>query len=88
MQGVAKNIGSVTKSLESAMASLDLEKISKIMEKFEAQFTDLDVKAGVLEGMREEILLKHPLIVGDYFCSKLKKNERAVNNIILKRLSI
>jgi charged multivesicular body protein 1 len=51
MQGVAKNIGSVTKSLESAMASLDLEKISKIMEKFEAQFTDLDVKEGVLQGL-------------------------------------
>ena len=52
MQGVARNIGSVTKSLESAMASLDLEKISKIMEKFEAQFTDLDVKEGVLQGLR------------------------------------
>ena len=49
MQNVAKNIGSVTKSLESAMASLDLEKISKIMDNFEKQFTDLDVKSGVLE---------------------------------------
>jgi charged multivesicular body protein 1 len=50
MQSVAKNIGQVTKSLESAMASLDLEKVSKIMENFEKQFTDLDVKSGVLEG--------------------------------------
>jgi charged multivesicular body protein 1 len=49
MQSVAKNIGSVTKSLESAMASLDLEKVSKIMDNFEKQFTDLDVKSGVLE---------------------------------------
>ena len=49
MQGVAKNIGSVTKSLESAMASLNLEKVSKIMEQFESQFMDLDVKANVLE---------------------------------------
>jgi len=49
MQSVAKNIGNVSKSLESAMASLDLEKVSKIMEKFEQQFTDLDVKANVLE---------------------------------------
>ena len=49
MQNVAKNIGAVTKSLESAMASLDLEKISKIMDNFEKQFTDLDVKSGVLE---------------------------------------
>jgi len=45
----------------------------------------LDVKAGVLEGMREEILLKHPLIFGNYFYSKLKQNKRA---ILLKRLSI
>ena len=49
MQSVARNIGSVTKSLESAMASLDLEKVSKIMDNFEKQFTDLDVKSGVLE---------------------------------------
>jgi len=50
MQSVAKNIGSVTKSLESAMASMNIEKISKIMDQFEKQFTDLDVKAGVMEG--------------------------------------
>jgi charged multivesicular body protein 1 len=49
MQSVARNLGAVTKSLESAMASLDLEKVSKIMESFEKQFTDLDVKSGVLE---------------------------------------
>lgn len=49
MQSVAKNIGSVTKSLEAAMASMDLEKISKIMDQFEKQFTDLDVKSGVME---------------------------------------
>lgn len=49
MQAVAKNMGSVTKSLESAMASMDLEKISKIMDQFEKQFTDLDVKSGVME---------------------------------------
>ena len=51
MQNVAKNIGQVTKSLESAMNSLDLEKVSKIMENFEKQFTDLDVKSSVLEGI-------------------------------------
>lgn len=49
IQSVAKNIGNVTKSLERAMSSLDLEKVSKIMDDFEKQFTDLDVKSGVLE---------------------------------------
>jgi charged multivesicular body protein 1 len=50
MQNVAKNIGQVTRSLESAMASFDLEKISKVMDNFEKQLMDLDVKSGVLEG--------------------------------------
>jgi charged multivesicular body protein 1 len=49
MQGVAKSIGNVSKSLESAMASMDLEKVSKIMETFERQFEDLDVRAGVMD---------------------------------------
>ena len=49
MQGVAKQMGLVTRGLESAMASLDLEKVSKIMEQFEKQFTDLDVKSNVME---------------------------------------
>jgi charged multivesicular body protein 1 len=49
MQGVAKNIGSVSKSLESAMASMNLEKVSKIMETFEKQFEELDVRAGVMD---------------------------------------
>jgi charged multivesicular body protein 1 len=57
MQNVAKNIGQVTKSLESAMNSLDLEKVSKIMENFEKQFTDLDVKSNVLEGFYFEIII-------------------------------
>jgi len=29
------------------MAAMDLEKVSKIMDKFESQFEDLDVKTGV-----------------------------------------
>ncbi|CAF0745193.1 unnamed protein product [Brachionus calyciflorus] len=49
MQSVAKNMGSVTKSLEHAMASLDLQKVQQIMDQFEKQFENLDVKSGVLE---------------------------------------
>ena len=36
------------------------------MEKFEAQFTDLDVKAGVLEGMRRNFI-KAPLNLWELF---------------------
>ena len=50
MQSVAKSIGAVTRGLEAAMAAMDLEKIAKIMDQFQKQFADLDVKTGVMEG--------------------------------------
>lgn len=50
MKQVTKSIGSVTKALESAMASMNLEKVSKIMDKFETEFTNLDVHTQVMEG--------------------------------------
>ena len=40
----------VTKGLDKAMQSMDLEKVSKIMEKFEQQFEDLDVRTSVSLG--------------------------------------
>lgn len=40
----------MTRSLEGALKTMDLEKISKVMEKFEEQFTDLDVRSNVIEG--------------------------------------
>ncbi|XP_071957447.1 charged multivesicular body protein 1a-like [Antedon mediterranea] len=50
MKEVTKNMGSVVKGLDKAMASMNLEKVSQIMEKFEGQFEDLDVHTQVLEG--------------------------------------
>ncbi|CAE1282038.1 CHMP1 [Acanthosepion pharaonis] len=49
MKQVTKNIEGVTKSLEKAMSSLDLPKVEQIMEKFEKQFEDLDVRTSTLE---------------------------------------
>jgi len=40
-------MGTVSKSLERAMSSMDLQKISAIMDKFETQFEDLDVRTSV-----------------------------------------
>ena len=37
----------VTKALDKAMSSMDLEKVSQVMEKFESQFEDLDVRTSV-----------------------------------------
>lgn len=39
----------MTKELGRAMQSMDLEKIEKIMSKFESQFEDLDVRTGTIE---------------------------------------
>ena len=42
-----KNLGVVTKGLDKAMASMNLEDVEKIMQKFETQFEDLDVRESV-----------------------------------------
>jgi len=38
------------KSMGSVLETMDVEKISKVMEKFEQQFTDLDVRSEYMEG--------------------------------------
>ncbi len=40
-------MGQVVKGLDKAMSAMDLEKVSKIMDKFESQFENLDVKTSV-----------------------------------------
>ena len=40
-------MGSVVKSLDKAINSMELQKISEVMEKFESQFEDLDVRTSV-----------------------------------------
>lgn len=49
MKGVAKNMGAVVKSLDKAINSMELQKISEVMDKFESQFEDLDVHTSVME---------------------------------------
>merc|ERR1719391_985080 len=49
MKGVAKNMESVTKALDKAINSMQLEKIQEVMDKFESQFEDLDVHTSVME---------------------------------------
>jgi len=49
MKGVAKNMGSVVKALDKAINSMELQKISEVMDKFEQQFEDLDVQTSVME---------------------------------------
>lgn len=49
MKGVTKNMASVVKALDKALNSMDLQKVSQVMEKFEQQFEDLDVRTSVIE---------------------------------------
>lgn len=39
----------VVKALDKAVNSMDLQKISAVMEKFETQFEDMDVRTSVME---------------------------------------
>uniref|UniRef100_A0A8C0TZC2 Charged multivesicular body protein 1A n=1 Tax=Cyanistes caeruleus TaxID=156563 RepID=A0A8C0TZC2_CYACU len=43
MKGVTKNMAQVTKALDKALSSMDLQKVSAVMDKFEQQVQNLDV---------------------------------------------
>ena len=44
---VSKNMGSVVKALDKAINSMELQKITAVMDKFESQFEGLDVRTSV-----------------------------------------
>lgn len=50
MRSVSQNMVGVVKGMDAAMKTMDLEKIQKVMDKFEEQFEDLDVAVGAYEG--------------------------------------
>lgn len=47
---VTSSMQGVVKAMDSAMKSMNLEKISNLMDKFEKEFEDLDVQTTVMEG--------------------------------------
>lgn len=47
---VTQGMTGVVKSMDAAMKSMSLEKISNVMDKFEKQFEDLDVQSSYMEG--------------------------------------
>mmetsp|Transcript_16138 Transcript_16138/g.23595 ORF Transcript_16138/g.23595 Transcript_16138/m.23595 type:complete len:205 (+) Transcript_16138:87-701(+) len=50
MNDVSGAMKNVVKGMDMGLAAMDPEQISKIMDKFESQFEDLDVKAEYMEG--------------------------------------
>lgn len=49
MRQVTGNMMSVVKGMDKAMDNMNLERISLVMDKFEAQFSDLDVQTSYME---------------------------------------
>jgi len=50
MNDVTSAMTGVVKGMDKGLAAMDVQQISKIMDKFEEQFEDLDVKAEYMEG--------------------------------------
>lgn len=46
---VTQSMAGVVKAMDAAMKSMNLEKISNLMDKFESQFEDLDVQSSYME---------------------------------------
>jgi charged multivesicular body protein 1 len=51
MGQVTSSMKGVTKGMEKSLASMDINQISTLMDKFEQQFEDLDVKVNYVAGM-------------------------------------
>lgn len=50
MGTVTKSMNGVVKGMDKGLKSMDIDKISVLMDKFEEQFEDLDVKTQYMEG--------------------------------------
>lgn len=51
---VTKNMTSVTKALDKALNSMDLQKVSAVMDKFETQVQNLDVHTSVSDCFKNQ----------------------------------
>ncbi|ELW62869.1 Charged multivesicular body protein 1a [Tupaia chinensis] len=49
MKGVTKSMAQVTKALDKALSTMDLQRVSAVMDRFEQQVQDLDVHTSVME---------------------------------------
>ena len=54
MGQLSKNMSGVVKGMDKVLGTMNIEKISKVMDKFEQQFEDLDVKSAYMEGAMDQ----------------------------------
>jgi charged multivesicular body protein 1 len=50
MKAVTKQMGSVANGMDKVLQTMDVSKISAVMDKFEASFEDMDVRSQYVEG--------------------------------------
>ena len=50
MKQVTKQMGAVANGMDKVLASMDVNKITAVMDKFEASFEDMDVRSQYVEG--------------------------------------
>lgn len=55
MRGVTKNMTFVVKGMDKAMESMNLEQITKVMDKFEQQFEDLETSTNYYENVSNDM---------------------------------
>lgn len=55
MRGVTKNMSFVVKGMDKAMESMNLEQITKVMDKFEEQFEDLESSTNYYENVSNQM---------------------------------
>ncbi len=54
MQTLTKDMSGIVKSMEQVMKTMNVEKITAVMDKFESQFENLDLTTGVMEQVRRK----------------------------------
>jgi charged multivesicular body protein 1 len=54
MNALTQSMGGVVKSMDNVMQSMDAERISAVMDKFERQFEDLDISTQFMENSMQQ----------------------------------
>mmetsp|Transcript_10076 Transcript_10076/g.25193 ORF Transcript_10076/g.25193 Transcript_10076/m.25193 type:complete len:114 (+) Transcript_10076:356-697(+) len=72
MRTITKSMCGIVKSMEKSLNSMDMAQIGKVMDKFEEQFEDLDVKASyVQDSVSQSSTLSTPASEVESFISQV-----------------
>lgn len=75
----------VVKAMDAAMKSMNLEKISSLMDKFENQFEDLDVQSSYMENtMSQTVTTSIPQNDVDNLLSQVAEEAGYINKILFE----